>query len=130
MEEKESQLTAVSLEREELKSKLTRLQSLVTTYMKRGAWNDAESAQTATGAVQGTIEFRLCALSLYPHLALACGFLTMRRDFGLSKCPSETFSNVACHKKKKKVVRYVMTRLCCRRLTQSCCNFLRGDAAT
>ena len=61
MEEKESQLTAVSLEREELKSKLTRLQSLVTTYMKRGAWNDAESAQTATGgaAVQGTIEFRL-----------------------------------------------------------------------
>ena len=59
MEEKESQLTAVSLEREELKSKLTRLQSLLTTYMKRGAWNDAESAQTATGAVQGTIEFRL-----------------------------------------------------------------------
>ena len=60
MEEKESELTAVSLEREELKSKLTRLQSLVTTYMKRGAWNDAESsAQTATGAIQGTIEFRL-----------------------------------------------------------------------
>merc|ERR1719510_1891748 len=49
MEEKENQLTAVSLEREELKSKLSRLQSLVTTYMKRGAWNDAESAQTATG---------------------------------------------------------------------------------
>ena len=49
MEEKESQLTAVSLEREELKSKLTRLQSLVTTYMKR----DAESANTATGDVHG-----------------------------------------------------------------------------
>ena len=62
MEEKESQLTAVSLEREELKSKLTRLQSLVTTYMKRGAWNDSESAQTATGAVQGTIEFRLSSV--------------------------------------------------------------------
>ena len=127
MEEKESQLTAVSLEREELKSKLTRLQSLVTTYMKRAAWNDAESAQTATGAIQGTI-LSLCALSLQPHLALACGFLTMRRDFGLSKCPSETFSNVACHRKKKKVVRYVMTRLC--RLTQSRCNFLGGEAAT
>ena len=63
MEEKESELTAVSLEREELKSKLTRLQTLVTTYMKRGAWTDAESAHKATDAVQGTFSFSL-SLSL------------------------------------------------------------------
>ena len=69
MEEKESELTAVSLEREELKSKLTRLQTLVTTYMKRGAWTDAESAHKATDAVQGTFSFYL-SLSLSLSLSL------------------------------------------------------------
>ena len=53
MEEKESQLTAVSLEREELKAKLTRLQSLVTTYMKRAASTDSESAISTTGDIGG-----------------------------------------------------------------------------
>ena len=53
MEEKENQLTAVSLEREELKSKLSLVQSLVTTFMKRASWTDADSANAATVAAQG-----------------------------------------------------------------------------
>ena len=75
MEEKENQLTAVSLEREELKSKLSRLQSLVTTFMKR------DSANAATVAAQGAFSLLLTFIlsSLF-----ASGFLTARRGFGLS----------------------------------------------
>ena len=64
MEEKENQLTAVSLEREELKSKLSRLQSLVTTFMKRASWTDAESATVAAqGAFSQLLTFILSSLS-------------------------------------------------------------------
>ena len=61
MEEKENQLTAVSLEREELKSKLSRLQSLVTTFMKR----DSANAETvaAQGAISLPLTFILSSLS-------------------------------------------------------------------
>ena len=110
MEEKESELTAVSLEREELKSKLTRLQTLVTTYMKRGAWTDAESAHKATDAVQGTFSFSLSlslslslsASSLYPFLAFACGFLTMRRDFGRSNALRKLFQTSPVTKRRER----------------------------
>ena len=78
MEEKESQLTAVSLEREELKLKLAQLQSLVTTYMRRAA-----SSAPDPGDAQGTllllsVPLLLPLTSLYPH---SPSFLS--RGFGL-----------------------------------------------
>ena len=71
MEEKENQLTAVSLEREELKSKLSRLQSLVTTFMKRASWTDADSANAASAAAQGAFYLPLTIILSSPsHSAL------------------------------------------------------------
>jgi hypothetical protein len=54
MEEKENQLAEVSLEREELKSKLSQLQSLVTKYMTAGGVRPRAANTTAAAAAAAT----------------------------------------------------------------------------
>ena len=86
MEEKESQLTAVSLEREELKLKLAQLQSLVTTYMRRAALTAPDS-----GDAQGT----LLLLSVPPPpFKFVSPFPFLGRGFGLLNAISK-LSNAA-----------------------------------